>query len=197
VLLSQISRLYQGESVLFSCSTLLECQYKKFMFLPGQSNLSHNHQLVPQSTVVDGRTIVTMESPLFPEECYSIKGQSQCQVHIPQMCVNLEEYFPDQSFSSSKLHRMRLQFMKEKYGADGHNFQDLFMKRGRLQHLGGLFIVVPYVTDFSIETTHCQTKLMGRVCKNMVKMVSRWLMGLTRLQRMIRPLCFRWSLTVC
>jgi len=51
---------------------------------------------------------------------------------------------------------------EKKYGADGHNVQDLFMKGDRIRHLGGKFIVVPSsVTDFSIETIHCQTKLMG------------------------------------
>jgi hypothetical protein len=39
----------------------------------GGSNLSHNHQLVPQSTVVDGRSIVNLESSLTPEEFNSIK----------------------------------------------------------------------------------------------------------------------------
>jgi len=48
------------------------------------------------------------------------------------MHVNLEEYFPDQSFSPSMLHRMRLRFMKEKYGADGHNLKDLFMNGDRI-----------------------------------------------------------------
>jgi len=56
---------------------------------------------------------------------------------------------------------MKLRFMKEKYGADGHNLQDLFMKGDRIRHLGGKFIVVPSVINFSIETIHCQTKLMG------------------------------------
>ena len=51
--------------------------------------------------------------------------------------------------------------MKEKYGADGHNLQDLFMKGDRIRCLGGKFIVVPSVNNFSIETIHCQTKLMG------------------------------------
>ncbi len=62
------------------------------MFRPGAggSNLSHNHQLVPQSIVVDGRTIVNMESSLSPEEFNSIKEQSHCRVNIPQMRVNLE-----------------------------------------------------------------------------------------------------------
>ena len=70
----------------------------------GGCNLSHNHQLVPQSTVVDGRTIVNMESSLSPEEFNSIKEQSYCRVNIPQMRVNLEEVFLDRSFSSSMLH---------------------------------------------------------------------------------------------
>jgi hypothetical protein len=44
------------------------------------------------------------------------------------MRVNLEEYFPDCSFSSAMLYRKRDKFLKEKYGLDGHNLQDLFMK---------------------------------------------------------------------
>jgi hypothetical protein len=83
------------------------------------------------------------------------------------MRVNLEEYFPDRSFSSSMLHQMKLRFMKDKYGADDHNLHDLFMKGDRIRHLGGKFIVVPSVTvtDFSIETIHCQTKLMGEYAR--------------------------------
>ena len=52
------------------------------------------------------------------------------------------------------------------------------MKGDRIRHLGGKFIVVPSVIDFSIETIHCQTKLMGEYARvYMVKMVLRWLMG--------------------
>ncbi len=68
---------------------------KNFICRPVGSNLSHNHWLLPQSTVVHGRTIVNMESSLSPEKFNSIKEQSRCRVHIPQMRVNLEEYFPD------------------------------------------------------------------------------------------------------
>jgi hypothetical protein len=39
------------------------------------------------------------------------------------------------------------------------------MKGDRIRHLGGKFIVVPSVTDFSIETIHCQTKLMGEYAR--------------------------------
>jgi len=60
---------------------------------------------------------------------------------------------------------MRLRFLKEKYGADGHNLQDLFMKGDRIRHLGGKFKVVPSDADFSIETIHCQTKLMGEYAR--------------------------------
>ncbi len=115
--------------------------------------------------MIDGRTIVNLESSLTPEEFNSIKEQSQCRVNIPMMCVNLEEYFPDRSFSSSMLHHMRFWFPKEKYGADGHNLQDLFVEGDRIRHLGGKFIVVPSVIDFSIETIHCQTKLMGEYAR--------------------------------
>jgi hypothetical protein len=55
--------------------------------------------------------------------------------------------------------------VKEKYGADGHNLQDLFMKGERIRHLGEKFIVVPSSTDFSFETIHCQTKLMGEYAR--------------------------------
>jgi hypothetical protein len=50
--------------------------------------------------------------------------------------------------------------LKEKYGADDHNLQDLFMKGDRIGHLGRKFLVVPSSTNFSIKTIHCQTKLM-------------------------------------
>jgi hypothetical protein len=81
------------------------------------------------------------------------------------MHVNLEEYFPHHSFSSTMLYWMRDKFLKEKYGADGHNLPDLFMKGERIQCLGGSFVVVPSSTDFSIETIHCQTKLMGEYAR--------------------------------
>ena len=54
---------------------------------------------------------------------------------------------------------------KEKYGADCHNITDLFMKGERIRRLGGLFLVVPSSTDFSIETIHSQTKLMGEYAR--------------------------------
>ena len=134
---------------------------KSFVFSYRSSNLSHNHQLFPQFTVVDGCVIVSMENSLTHEEFLSIKEQSHCRVHVPQMRVNLEEKFPHRSFSAKMLHRMRDKFHKEKYGADGHNITDLFMKGERIRRLGGLFLVVPSSTDFSIETIHSQTKLMG------------------------------------
>jgi len=81
------------------------------------------------------------------------------------MRVNLEEYFPHRSFSAKMLYRMKDKFFTEKYGADGHNLPDLFMKGERIQCLGGLFIVVPSTTDFSIETIHGQTKLMGEYAR--------------------------------
>jgi hypothetical protein len=81
------------------------------------------------------------------------------------MHVNLEEYFPDQSFSSSMLYQMKLQFLTEKYGAKDRNLQDLSMKGDRIKHLGGKFLVALSSTDFSIETIHCQTKLMGEYAK--------------------------------
>jgi hypothetical protein len=77
------------------------------------------------------------------------------------MHVNLEEFFPHCSFSATMLYRMRDKFLKESYGADGHNLPDLFMKGERIRHLGGSFVVIPSSTVFSIETVHCQTKLMG------------------------------------
>ena len=75
-----------------------------FMFRSEGSNLSHNHRLMSQLTVIDGRAIVNLESSLHPEEFSSIKEQSRCRVHIPQMCINLEEYFPGRSFSRIMLH---------------------------------------------------------------------------------------------
>jgi hypothetical protein len=113
----------KGDHCCFHVPYYWNASINNFVFCPGGSNLFHNHQLLPQSTMVDGRTIVNMESSLSPEEFNSIKEQSRCRVNIPQMRVSLEEYFPDRSFSSSMLHRMRLRFLKEKYGADGHNLQ--------------------------------------------------------------------------
>ncbi len=75
--------------------------------------------------------------------------------------MNLEEYFPDHSFASSMLYQMRERFLKDKYGANGHSLPDLFMNRDSIWHLGGIFLVVPSSTDVSIDTIHCQTKLMG------------------------------------
>jgi hypothetical protein len=39
------------------------------------------------------------------------------------------------------------------------------MKGERIRRLGGSFVVVPSSTDFSIETIHCQTKLMGEYAR--------------------------------
>jgi hypothetical protein len=55
---------------------------------------------------------------------------------------------------------MRDKFLKDKYGPDGNNITDLFMKGERIRRLGGVFLVVPSSTDCSIETIHSQTKLM-------------------------------------
>ena len=110
-------------SGIFSCSCKsqgrikgIECSFrinyhwdplkKSFVFSYRSSNLSHNHQLFPQFTVVDGCVIVSMENSLTHEEFLSIKEQSHCRVHVPQMRVNLEEKFPHRSFSAKMLHRM-------------------------------------------------------------------------------------------
>jgi hypothetical protein len=85
---------------------------KSFVFSYRSSNLSHNHQLFPQFTVVDGCVIVSMENSLTHEEFLSIKEQSHCRVHVPQMRVNLEEKFLHRSFSAKMLHRMRDKFLK-------------------------------------------------------------------------------------
>ena len=122
----------KGDHCCFNVPYYWDSSHQQFMCRPLGSNLSHNHQLLPQSTVVDGRTIVHLDSSLSPEEFNSIKEQVTCRVHIPQMRVNLEEYFPDQSFSSSMLHRLKLRFMNKKYGVDGHNLHDLFMKGDRI-----------------------------------------------------------------
>jgi hypothetical protein len=127
--------------------------------------ISHNHQLLPQLTFVDGCVIVNFEQSLTHKEFLSIREQSLCRIQVPQMPVNLEEYFPHRSFSAKMLYRMRNKFFDEKYGTDGHNLPDLFVKGERIRHLGGLFLVVPSTTDFSIETIHCQTKLMGEYAR--------------------------------
>ena len=99
------------------------------------------------------------------EEYQTIKEQSVSRVNVPQMRVNLEELFPSRSFSPPMLYRMRDKFLKDKYGADGHNLTDLFTKAETIKQLGGRFVVVPSSTDFSIETIHCQTKLMGEYAR--------------------------------
>jgi hypothetical protein len=124
------------------------------------SNLSHNHPLSSQLTIVDGRSIVSLENMLTPEGFQSIKDQSLSCVQVPQIHVNREENFPDCSFTSSMLYQMRERFLKDKYGANGHNLPYLFMKGDRVWCLDGSFLVVASSTDFSIDTIHCQTQLM-------------------------------------
>ena len=159
----------QGRTKGINCSFHLNYMWdssnKSFKFSHQSSNISHNHQLLPQLTCVDGCVIVNFEQSLTHDEFLSIREQSRCRVQVPQMRVNLEEYFPHRSFSATMLYRMRDKFFTEKYGADGHNLPDLFMKGERIRRLGGLFIVVPSTTDFSIETIHGQTKLMGEYAR--------------------------------
>ena len=50
--------------------------HNNFMLCSEGSNLSHNHWLLSQLTVIDGRAIVNLESSLSPEEFISIKEQS-------------------------------------------------------------------------------------------------------------------------
>ncbi len=157
--------LIKGAEGCFHLSYFWDARNRCFVFSSRASNLSHNHQLSSQLTVVDGRVIVNMEYSLTPDEFHSIKDQSCCCVNVPQMRVNLEEYFPDRSLTSPMVYRMRDKFLKEKYGPNGHNLQDLFMKGERIQSLGGSFFVVPSSTDFSIETIYCQTKLMGEYAR--------------------------------
>ena len=81
------------EVVFFSCSCKsqgrikgIECSFrinyhwdsmkKSFVFSYRSSNLSHNHQLFPQVTVVDGCVIVSLENLLTHEEFQSIEEQS-------------------------------------------------------------------------------------------------------------------------
>jgi hypothetical protein len=85
---------------------------KSFVFSYRSSNLSHNHELRPQVTVVDSCVIVSLENSLTHEEYLSIKEQSRCRVEVPQMRVNLEEKFPHRSFSAQMLHRMRYKFLQ-------------------------------------------------------------------------------------
>jgi hypothetical protein len=102
---------------------------------------------------------------LTAEEYQTIKEQAVSRVNVPQMRVNLEELFPSRSFLPPILYRMRDKFLKDKYGADGHNLTDLFTIAETIKHLGGRFVFVPSSTDFSIETIHCQTKLMGEYAR--------------------------------
>jgi hypothetical protein len=60
---------------------------------------------------------------------------------------------------------MREKILKAKYCTDSHNLADLFMKAETVKHLGGCVVVVPSISDFSIETIHCQTKLMGEYAR--------------------------------
>jgi hypothetical protein len=129
------------------------------------SNLSHNHLLSFLLTLVDGIAVVYLESALTAHEYQTIKEQSVSCVHVSQMHVNLEDLFPSCSFSSPMLYQMRDKFLKAKYGADGNILADLFMKAETIKRLGGHFVVVPSNTDFSIETIHCQTKLMGEYAR--------------------------------
>jgi hypothetical protein len=46
------------------------------------------------------------------------------------------------------------------YTFDGHNLQSKGIEFG-VWCLGGIFLVVPSGSNFSIETIRCQTKLMG------------------------------------
>ncbi len=104
-----------------------------FMLTKEYSNLSHNHELPLQSmTVVDGITIVNLEYHLTPEEFVSIKEQSRCRVGVPQISVNLEDSFPDCTFSAPMLYQIQDKFLKEKYGNDTHNLHGLFMKGDKI-----------------------------------------------------------------
>ncbi len=86
----------KGVECCFLVPYFWNASHRNFMIRSKGSNLSHNHWLCSQLTVVDGQAIVNLESSLTPEEFSTIKEQSQgCQVHIPQMRVNPEEYSPD------------------------------------------------------------------------------------------------------
>jgi hypothetical protein len=148
-------------------ATYLWCKKtNSFVFSRRASNLSHNHPLSSVLTVVDGRAVVYLESALTAEEYQTIKEQFLSRVHVPQMRVNLVELFPSRSFSPAMLYRrMRDKILKAKYGADSHNLTNLFVKAETIKHLGGRFVVVPSSTDFSIETIHCQMKLMGEYAR--------------------------------
>ncbi len=122
----------KGTECCFFLSYFWDARNSCFVFSSKGSNLSHNHQQSSQSTVVDGRAIVNMEYSLTPDKFHSIKDQSCCHVNVSQMRVNLEEYFPDNSFSSPMLYQVRDKFLKEKYGPNGHNLQDLFIKGERI-----------------------------------------------------------------
>ncbi len=61
---------------------------------------------------------------------------------VPQMHVNLEELFPSRNFSPHMLYRMRDKFLKDKYGADGHDLTDLFTKAETIKHLDHALILL-------------------------------------------------------
>jgi hypothetical protein len=68
----------KGTDCCFHLSYLWDARNSCFVLSSSskQSNLSHNHLLSYQLTVVDGRALVNMEYSLTPEEFHSIKDQS-------------------------------------------------------------------------------------------------------------------------
>jgi hypothetical protein len=64
---------------------------RSFAFSCKASSLSCNHPLSSQLTVVGGKSIVSLENFLSPEEFQSIKEESLSCVQVPQIDVNLEE----------------------------------------------------------------------------------------------------------
>jgi hypothetical protein len=79
-----------------------------------------------------------MENSFTSKEFMGIKAQSCSCVKVPQTRENLGKYFPDCSFSSCMLYKVRERFLEDKFGADGHSLQGLFVKGDRIWHIRGL-----------------------------------------------------------
>jgi hypothetical protein len=74
----KISWPYQGCRMLLFVPYFWNASQRNFMICSKGSNLSHNHQLCSQLTVIDGQAIVNLESSLTPEDFSTIKERSQC-----------------------------------------------------------------------------------------------------------------------
>jgi hypothetical protein len=139
----------------------LWCGNEHKFIIRSQSNFQHNHHLRSALMVLDGVEHVNYEHFLTYEETTMIRDQSIARVSMPQLKINLEEMFPHRTYDKPLLYRMRKKFFDAKYGSDGHNIQDLFVKGDMIKVLGGKFVVQPSSDSFCFKSIHCQTKLMG------------------------------------